>query len=766
MNNVGELDGIPVFATQKEAENYAQSIGCEGSHPHQYEGKEVYMPCDEHGEVLDMIQDKGISLEDMLKDYKLVGVKPVDNPEEISNRYLERLSTMEMNSQAFYRIVSNPNEPSILDLPWRRYRYIYAPGEGAPDLISTSRSFCTRMLAGRQRVFRYEDILDLSAQLEVEDTNRRIIPRPKDSGPVSIWLWKGGAGCLHRFIQLVFEPEGYIYDNARQASEEAIMQMPADGQTGQINLPPNYASGFAKVGEKGAIVKSDKAPKSDTPNPNPKGEGSAKGDANTTRGAEVSERVEKILEDKVKDFNERYKEKLGYGANKGALKSVYQRGVGAYNTSHSPEVKSAEQWALARVNAFLYLLRTGRPENSKYVNDNDLLPKEHPKHSKEEFDYNVSSLSPYSTTTGTTDEEQFIEKKPYEREKDYIGRCMGSEKMKSEYPDEKQRYAVCISDFESFSKDSKKVIIVDIDDTIVKNGKPMNKTIEYIDEKKDDYRIVIISGRPIARLEETKKELQDLGVYYDEIYLQDFAEKTSGEVGKKFKEYKAKKLYESGFTPVEAIENDPETRSVYESLGIDALDPEKVDVFFKPQGFSNGIGIFENPEEAIEYSEFCGCGGMIEPMDFLGKKMYWACSTKKQEMVAHFSMLEDKRMIYTPIMIPNIVIPRSDEFGGRYFVRFSPESISKMAYKYLKEKRTDKVNYEHSNKKLEDVYMVESWIVNSDRDKAYDFFEKEQIPIGTWMAGFKVESDEVWNNYVKTNKVKGASLQGNFLYIN
>jgi hypothetical protein len=139
---------------------------------------------------------------------------------------------------------------------------------------------------------------------------------------------------------------------------------------------------MAEVGERGAIVPSKKAPKSDTPNPKPEGEGTAKGDASTSRGAKVSERVEKILKDKSDDFNERYKEKLGYGVNVGMLKSVYQRGVGAFNVSHSPRVQSAEQWALARVNAFLYIVKNGRPENSKYVNDNDLLPKEHPKYSK------------------------------------------------------------------------------------------------------------------------------------------------------------------------------------------------------------------------------------------------------------------------------------------------------------------------------------------------------------------------------------------------
>jgi len=62
----------------------------------------------------------------------------------------------------------------------------------------------------------------------------------------------------------------------------------------------------------------------------------------------------------------------------GQLKAVYRRGAGAYSTSHRPG-KTRGQWAMARVNAYLYLLRNGRPENPKYTTDYDLLPKDHPK---------------------------------------------------------------------------------------------------------------------------------------------------------------------------------------------------------------------------------------------------------------------------------------------------------------------------------------------------------------------------------------------------
>lgn len=139
---------------------------------------------------------------------------------------------------------------------------------------------------------------------------------------------------------------------------------------------------LAKVGPRGGIRKSPKAPKSDTPNPNPKGKGTAKGDASGKTGAKVSAKDRATLKKKADDFNEKYKEKLGYGVTVGMLASVFQRGLGAFNTSHSPNVKSASQWAFARTNAFLYLIKNGRPQNPKYTTDYDLLPKKHPKSSK------------------------------------------------------------------------------------------------------------------------------------------------------------------------------------------------------------------------------------------------------------------------------------------------------------------------------------------------------------------------------------------------
>ncbi len=91
-----------------------------------------------------------------------------------------------------------------------------------------------------------------------------------------------------------------------------------------------------------------------------------------------NESTTKRLQQKVKEHNAKGK---GSKATLGMLKAVYRRGAGAYSTSHAPKM-SRDGWAMARVNAFLTLLRTGRPSNSGYKQDNDLLPKGHPRSSK------------------------------------------------------------------------------------------------------------------------------------------------------------------------------------------------------------------------------------------------------------------------------------------------------------------------------------------------------------------------------------------------
>lgn len=99
-----------------------------------------------------------------------------------------------------------------------------------------------------------------------------------------------------------------------------------------------------------------------------------------------SKETEAKLKKKVSEHNEKVRSKgKGNTVTLGQLKAVYRRGAGAYSTSHAPKM-SRDGWAIARVNAFLYLMRNGRPSNPNYKQDNDLLPKSHPRSSKADYD--------------------------------------------------------------------------------------------------------------------------------------------------------------------------------------------------------------------------------------------------------------------------------------------------------------------------------------------------------------------------------------------
>jgi hypothetical protein len=79
---------------------------------------------------------------------------------------------------------------------------------------------------------------------------------------------------------------------------------------------------------------------------------------------------------------------------------------------------------------------------------------------------------------------------------------------------------------------------------------------------------------------------------------------------------------------------------------------------------------------------------------------------------------------------------------------------------YLQKKYTDKATLEH-DKKIEGVSLVESWVVES-REKDKSSLYGLNVPVGTWMGTFKIDNEDIWQNYVKTGDVKGFSIEGLF----
>ena len=123
--------------------------------------------------------------------------------------------------------------------------------------------------------------------------------------------------------------------------------------------------------------------------------GSKKNPKDSANKPNKSIELSRETEDKIKALMQKHNEKDSeFKANMGQLKSVFRRGAGAFSSSHAPNMNRTG-WGLARVRAFLYLLRNKRPSNPNYKQDNDLLPEGHPKSSKkssssylyEEIDY-------------------------------------------------------------------------------------------------------------------------------------------------------------------------------------------------------------------------------------------------------------------------------------------------------------------------------------------------------------------------------------------
>ena len=126
-------------------------------------------------------------------------------------------------------------------------------------------------------------------------------------------------------------------------------------------------------------------------------------------------------------------------------------------------------------------------------------------------------------------------------------------------------------------------------------------------------------------------------------------------------------------------------------------------------------------------------------------------------------VMDDKQLVATPIMIPNKLIPRMDENGDKYFVYFTEETIKDIAYKFAESKLQDKINHEHDMESMVDnVYLAESWIVeetNNDKSNIYGY----GLPKGSWFGLFKVNNKDYWDEYIKSGKVRGVSVEGFFV---
>jgi hypothetical protein len=120
----------------------------------------------------------------------------------------------------------------------------------------------------------------------------------------------------------------------------------------------------------------------------------------------------------------------------------------------------------------------------------------------------------------------------------------------------------------------------------------------------------------------------------------------------------------------------------------------------------------------------------------------------------------EKRIISGPLMVADLPIYRRDETGEYYGV-FTAEDIYNIVKKFFRNNNTSQVNMMHDSELMvKDVYMIESFIIDKNRGvyspAGYNLTE------GSWFGSFKVDNDDVWENYIKSGDFKGFSVEGLF----
>ena len=120
---------------------------------------------------------------------------------------------------------------------------------------------------------------------------------------------------------------------------------------------------------------------------------------------------------------------------------------------------------------------------------------------------------------------------------------------------------------------------------------------------------------------------------------------------------------------------------------------------------------------------------------------------------------KDKQILMGAALIPDKPIYRKDG-DEEYYVYFSKETIAKTAEAFFRNNNQNNATLEHAEV-LDNMTVFESWIVEDpefDKSKKYGL----DVPEGTWMVSMKVDDKDVWDNYVKDNKVFGFSIEGKF----
>lgn len=190
---------------------------------------------------------------------------------------------------------------------------------------------------------------------------------------------------------------------------------------------------------------------------------------------DLTDKARAALENKVDEHNEEYGDTQTKRVTLGMLTKVYERGIGAYETnpgSVRPGVASAEQWALARVNSFLFAVRNERFQGGQH--DTDLFPDGHPLKSDEERAMEQERPYPNEHAARINDPDKYMD---FRREADAGGE--GIDFIYGIYIEELER----VSEIQSVRFDSSRYTVQQAQDWLAEKDMEPMKFEEAIEER-------------------------------------------------------------------------------------------------------------------------------------------------------------------------------------------------------------------------------------------------------------------------------------------
>ena len=129
----------------------------------------------------------------------------------------------------------------------------------------------------------------------------------------------------------------------------------------------------------------------------------------------------------------------------------------------------------------------------------------------------------------------------------------------------------------------------------------------------------------------------------------------------------------------------------------------------------------------------------------------------KDEKPLMFSKDELQHKITGPAIIADKYIYRYSETIGEYYTYFDKETIEQIVEKYSKQNLFNSVDLQHDGKQVSGITLIEMFIKDSTKGISPKGFD--EVSDGSLFVTFKVDNDEVWDEIINGDTLKGFSIE-------